>query len=228
MISLDLSMPNQVSAGDRQPAIVQHGTLPVRRELRSGETYLAFAQQALPPGPLSAQPASTPGAKGVSEGSGQAKSAPQVNPVVVDSVTGEVYGAFVPYKPPAAVPVQLGNTPPTHEIPQPQVTDVLPRAHYVPNAKGRPATSLHPDIAAANAAAIRRKQSTPPPVTGESRPPADDYSITPTQGVQYTTPTGQTAQPAIGATIRSAQPANDMGASSSSQTPSQTPSQDRR
>ena len=53
-----------------------------------------------------------------------------------------------------------------------------PRPGMSPNARTRPTTSSHPDIAAANAAAIRRRQSNPP-ATGESKPPAEEITITP-------------------------------------------------
>ena len=148
-------------------------------------------QQVLGPGPLTAQPASQQNA--------QAGSAPQTTTsnAAIDPATGEVYGPFVPYKPPPPVSVQLGSTPPVHNLPTPSVTDVLPTARYVPNAKTRNTTSSsHPDIAAANAAAIRRQQSNPPRA-GESKPPADVITATPTDNVQYSAgqSNGQVTQP---------------------------------
>ena len=110
---------------------------------------------------------------------------------VIDPATGEVYGPYVPYK---ATPVQLGNTTPAQPVPQPEVTDVLPTARYVPNAKSNSNTSSHPDVNAANAAAIRRRQSDPP-MTGQSKPPAEEITTDPpTEAVQYQPYTGQTPQ----------------------------------
>jgi tetratricopeptide (TPR) repeat protein len=114
-----------------------------------------------------------------------------------------VYGAYVPYVPPtqpgdglytpSPVPVQLGNATPHTNLPQqPEVTDVLPTAHYVPNAKGhRSSTSSHPDIAEAQAGTVRRHQSNPV-MMGQSNPPADDYSGTPTENTQYSPAQDQT------------------------------------
>lgn len=120
----------------------------------------------------------------------------------------EVYGPYVPYVPPAQntgytptpVPVQLGDATPRSVPPQREVTDVLPAAKYVPNAKGkrRPTTSSHPDIAEAEAGSARRKQSNPNlGMTGQSTPPAEDLSAPPTQNTQYVLPLtqGQTTQP---------------------------------
>ena len=163
-------------------------------------------QQALGPGPLTSQPASQAAVRqNVQQNAQQATqaqtSAAPLNTTgntTVDPATGEVYGPFVPYKPPPPVPVQLGSTPPVHNLPTPAVTDVLPTAKYVPNAKTRSTTSSHPDIAAANAAAIRRKQSDPPR-EGESKPPADAIIVTPpADNVQYNAgQNGQTTQPGM-------------------------------
>jgi len=90
------------------------------------------------------------------------------------------------------------------------VTDVLPTARTLPNAKANVPTSTHPDIAAANAAATRRRQSDPP-LTGESRPPEEVITTAPTEGVQYTP--GQVTQPAPGQT----QPYQQQGGDSSGQ-----------
>ena len=54
----------------------------------------------------------------------------------------DIYGPYVPYAPPAgqtgyapsAVPVQLGDNSPKNDPAQREITDVLPRARYVPNA----------------------------------------------------------------------------------------------
>ena len=123
--------------------------------------------------------------------------------------TGEVYGPYVPYQPPAPVPVQLGTQQPQKPATQPEVTDVLPKARYVPNAHNRRSTASHPSVDAANAAAARRNQSKPIPagdsgtgtaLSGESHPPADDYNTAaPTEptvytGAPYDLQTGQRTQ----------------------------------
>ena len=158
-------------------------------------------RQALRPGPLTARPASQLPpqpmtglqVQNTAPNTIQNKAQNTTTNTAIDPATGEVYGPYVPYRPPPAVPVQLGSTPPVHNLPTPAVTDVLPTAKYVPNAKTRPTTSSHPDVAAANAAAIRRKQSNPP-VTGQSKPPADEITISPTENVQYNA-NGQVTQP---------------------------------
>ena len=125
-----------------------------------------------------------------------------------------IYGPYVPYVPPSttqmytpsAVPVQLGDATPQNLPSQREVTDVLPTAHYVPNSKSKrraSGTSSHPDIAAAEAASARKRQSNPNlGMTGQSSPPQDDISV-PTQNTQYQVPqplsaqrpTSQTVQP---------------------------------
>jgi tetratricopeptide (TPR) repeat protein len=120
-----------------------------------------------------------------------------------------VYGAYVPYTPPAQsqsqfqsndglytpspVAVQLGDATPHTNLPQqPEVTDVLPTARYVPNAKARrSSTSSHPDIAEAQAGTVRRHQSNPV-MMGQSNPPTDDYSNPPTENTQFNPAQDQT------------------------------------
>ncbi len=78
----------------------------------------------------------------------------------------DVYGPYVPYVPPtqsggytaSAVPIQLGNNTPRNLPPQPEITDVLPTARYMPNAQS---------------------------LSGQSQPSANDNALT-TQNVQYT------------------------------------------
>ncbi len=103
---------------------------------------------------------------------------------------GVVYGPYVPYVPPSPVPVQLGDATPHSLPPQREVTDVLPTARYVPNARTkRKAASSHPDIAEAEAAGARRRQSNPNlGMTGQSNPPAEDSGAPPAQEAQYTPP----------------------------------------
>jgi len=90
---------------------------------------------------------------------------------------------------PSVVAVQLGDSRPHPAPTQAEVTDVLPTVHYVPNARAVQTISSHADIAAAQAASIRRHQSDPDTArTGQSNPPPDD-SITATgEDAQYTVP----------------------------------------
>jgi tetratricopeptide (TPR) repeat protein len=125
---------------------------------------------------------------------------------------GEVYGPYIPYIAPDtsnAVPmfsgvathVQLApSTGSPQNIANVEATDVLPSTRYVANAKTRrTGRSAHPDIAAAEAAEIRRNQSNPAgrslsnvptSMVGQSRPP-DDVDVAPLQQTQY----GQLSQP---------------------------------
>ncbi len=119
---------------------------------------------------------------------------------MVDPITGETYGPYVPYKPTS---VQLGSTPEVRPMTKPEVTDVLPTARYVPNAKVDNKSTSRPDLNGEKAAAIRRRQSEPPPPTGQSKPPVEDYNTTPTEGAQYTGQTGQIAQPGAGTANKS-------------------------
>ncbi len=91
---------------------------------------------------------------------------------------GVVYGAFVPYQPPAAASSQPAVGP---------AYDSVPTARYVPNAHAAGAVSSQPSVTAASAAAARRRQSHPlaaptaaTTLSGESHPPDEDYSTTPT------------------------------------------------
>jgi cellulose synthase operon protein C len=110
----------------------------------------------------------------------------------------DAYGSFVPYvaPPPAedsanyygskptVIAVQLGNSTPHPAPPATEVTDVIPTARYVPNARGSdPTLSSHPDIAAAQAASIRRQQSDTGVRTGQSLPV--DISTAPTENAEY-------------------------------------------
>jgi tetratricopeptide (TPR) repeat protein len=87
---------------------------------------------------------------------------------------------------PGAVAVQLGDSTP-HPVPTPlEEVDVLPTARYVANARGGEMTSSHPDIAAAQAAEIRRRQSIPNPPAGQAGSAVETTSA-PVHDVQYTT-----------------------------------------
>ena len=157
------------------------------------------------PGPLTTQPASeqpaAPAPMPVQQVTVQTAPVQQM-PAQQSGAPADVYGPYVPYVPPAAQAVQLGTPTTVHTPAQPEVTDVLPTARYVPNAQSQPTTSSHPDVNAASAAAARRAHSAQPR-TGESNPPVEDYSTTPTESVQYSPaaaaaqvaqPSGQTQQ----------------------------------
>ena len=136
-------------------------------------------------------PAALPAAAQDAARAGAQTRAQETTPVV-DPVTGELYGPYVPYTP---TKVQLGSKPVTHTAVQPEVTDVLPKARYVPNARVD-SVGGSSDLNAANAAAIRRRQSDPP-LTGESHPPVEEIKTAPpTQPAQYGNQSGsQVAQP---------------------------------
>ena len=72
------------------------------------------------------------------------------------TVNGVVYGPYVPYTPPPATSVQLGSTPPTRQIKQPEVTDVLPTAKYTPGKTHKRTNAATRPEAAADLAARRR------------------------------------------------------------------------
>lgn len=88
----------------------------------------------------------------------------------------DIYGPYVPYVSsnqnigyaPSPVQVQLGDNSPRIGPTQREVTDVLPTARYVPNARSS-----------------RTKAHSGPILSGQSSPPPDDYSATPTQNTQY-------------------------------------------
>ncbi len=89
----------------------------------------------------------------------------------------------------SAVAVQLGDRTPHPALPLAEVTDVLPTARYVSNARAVQTVSSHPDIAAAQAAEIRRHQSDPGTArTGQSSPPAEDSIMATEENAQYTSP----------------------------------------
>ncbi len=95
----------------------------------------------------------------------------------------------------SAVTVQLGDNAPRPSPPQAEVTDVLPTAHYVANASAGQTVSSHPDIAAAQAADIRRHQSDPDTLrTGQSNPPPEDSIVATEQNAQYSSPQQVLAQ----------------------------------
>ncbi len=140
------------------PAVfhANHALLRQASYLQQSGAEQSVQAQGLKPGPLSAQPT----APAAPAASGQ-----------------EVYGPYVPYHPPAATAAPTVVPP----------VESAPTARYVPNATSRPTSSSHPEVNAAAAAGARRRQSIPAatPRSGESKPPVEDYSTTPTETVQY-------------------------------------------
>ncbi len=120
------------------------------------------------PGPLTAQP--------VSSQPMPAQAPAQVTAVPPARPADDAFGPYVPYVPPASKIMQPVTTP----TQPPQGTAAVPTAHYLPNATSRPASSTRPS----GSAALSRRQSAQPR-TGESMPPAEDYSTTQTENVQY-------------------------------------------
>jgi len=114
----------------------------------------------------------------------------QSQPYISAAPQEEIYGPYVPYTPPvqaaSAVPsssavaaqnpgwgytpspvqVQLGDSTPHLEPSQKEVTDVLPTARYMPNAR------------------LGSQKSTRP-MMGQSNPPPDDYGTLTTHNAQY-------------------------------------------
>ena len=139
------------------------------------------------PGPLTAQPVSG------------AAAAP------ASGSTDELYGPYVPYHAPA--PVKPVVSSPTPAATAPAVSEVLPTARYVPNAK----------VKSTGATAARRPAAEPR--TGESKPPAEDYTVQ-TDPVQYNPAqaaqqnqqqTTQPAQPGTGSSTYTQQNGNSNG-----------------
>jgi cellulose synthase operon protein C len=189
------------------------------------------SQSSLPPMPPSGTYPSAEPAYPQSQqlGQGPLSSQPVQGTLAYPGNNNVVYGAYVPYVPPSPVPVQLGDATPHTNLPQqPEVTDVLSTAHYVPNAKGhRSSTSSHPDIAEAQAGAARRHQSNPV-LMGQSTPPAADYTGTPTENTQYSPAQDQTqlqaqlraqAQAQSAAQLQNREAAQQTGDSSAQQYP---------
>jgi len=144
----------------RTPAQQQQGTQP---------------QVPQPSRPLTTKPAS--------QNSSQAAPGQTTTPATNDVV----YGPYVPYVPPPATSVQLGATPPTRQIKQPEVTDVLPTAKYATNPNAKVPTASKAQLNA-QAAERRRAAARAAKVTGQSKPPVEDYVTPPTEPAQYATP----------------------------------------
>ncbi len=93
------------------------------------------------------------------------QSAPPVPEIALQSAARTTEGTATA-QPPLPLAVRLGdNNVPRLAAPQAEVTDVLPTARYVANARAVQGVSSHPAIAAAEAAEIRRHQSDVGPET---------------------------------------------------------------
>jgi tetratricopeptide (TPR) repeat protein len=118
-------------------------------------------------------------------------------PATATKTNDVVYGPYVPYTPPPATSVQLGATPPTRQIKQPEVTDILPTAKYAPNANAKVPAASRAELSA-EAAERRRASARAAKVTGQSKPPDEVYATPATEPAQYTTPLTKTpSQPAV-------------------------------
>jgi tetratricopeptide (TPR) repeat protein len=155
---------------------------PAKRQTTQAQQQGSQVQVPQPSRPLTTKPA------------GQAAPAQNGQPPATNNV---VYGPYVPYVPPAATSVQLGATPPTRQIPRPEVTDVLPTAKYSPNANAKVPAASRARLNA-EAAERRRAAARAAKVVGQSKPPVEDYATPPTEPAQYATPLTTTpSQPAV-------------------------------
>ena len=211
---------------EEAPTLFHQASYYEPQQAQAAQAQSGQAQQAAPPdttvyqpyvpykpGPLTAQPASIQPASAQPASAQPASQPPaqpsvQAAPAAPAAQTSDTYGPYVPYVAPAPTPVQLGTPTPVHTPAQPEVTDVLPTARYVPNAKSHSAESSHAEINAASAAAARRRQSAQAR-TGESNPPAEDYNTTLTETVQYNS----------AAAAQVSQPSGQANQNSSSQPP---------
>ncbi|HEY9139166.1 MAG TPA: cellulose synthase subunit BcsC-related outer membrane protein [Terriglobus sp.] len=98
---------------------------------------------------------------------------------------GEVYGPYVPYVPPS-----LDNATPmiSYSPSQVQVTKGSATRNVANSRRG--GKTVHPEIASAEAAAARRRQSDPRSMMGQSTPPDEIADGTPRE-TQYSTQVGQ-------------------------------------
>ncbi len=138
--------------------------------------YIPQASSAQPSvGDLGPAPAQAPSASSVSPLFPPAYTPAQPYPPqqTASAVQREPFGPYVPYVPspanagftPSPVPVQLGDNSPQIGPAQREVTDVLPTARYMPNAQ------------------TARNNGR---MSGQSRPPGEDFSSPPTRNTQFT------------------------------------------
>jgi tetratricopeptide (TPR) repeat protein len=223
------------SYDDTTPVVPPYMSNPVAQPGSGG-------QSSLPNGPPPAEVASTvrtASAQALGQAQPTSQVVPQAPAAQPATQGGQVYGPFVPYAPPArpagqaasangpAVSVQLGNNTPHPAQPQADVTDVLPTARYSPSARANQAAASQADVAAAQAARIRKLQAesnaakaaqaqapaqklVPQPAT----PPASGIGNIPDTGAQQypqpRTPPG--ANPAQAAAVPAPVPAQPVAA----------------
>lgn len=134
---------------------------------------------------------------------------------------GEIYGPFVPYRPEAPskdmavmplysgvvqhvkIPAAMDPAPEGDQIANAETVEQ--QMKYLPNSRIQKGTSVPPEIAAFDAAEVRRHQSDlnpgtisavptmTGPMSGQSNPPTE--ADIPVQQTQYVAPTGQTTRP---------------------------------
>lgn len=97
------------------------------------------------------------------------------------SFNGEVFGPYVPYQAPTAQNARPVVTYSASDVRVPAASTT----RNVRNTTHTGKSSVHPEIAAAEAAATRRRQSDPRSMMGQSKPPVDDIQDGTGQNTQY-------------------------------------------
>ncbi len=146
-------------------------------------------------GPLTAQPA--------------AQARATVDAASEEVHGGEVYGPYVPYTPSK---VQPGVIQPAHVLVQGPAADGVPAGSDVRASRSSQPVVSPPHGAAAEVAHTRHAQKavTKAALTGESKPPEEQYTTAPTETVQYL-PYDPGARNAGAGNARAAQPAISTG-----------------
>lgn len=221
-----MSNPEESNAAARQGGGSKNSPANGAPQAEVESTVHAASAQALG----DSQPAARPSAQVVTQAPAASSSSPA-------ATGGQVYGPFVPYVPAArpaatatnanssAVQVQLGNSTPHPAQPQADVTDVLPTARYSPSARANQAAASQAEVAAAQAARIRKLQAesnaakaaqarapaqklAPQPAT---RPASEVGNVPDTGAQQYPQPrTPPAANPALPAAVPAPAPAQPV------------------
>jgi tetratricopeptide (TPR) repeat protein len=193
MVHLNRVLSPTMMLSDGMPQQSAPGTQPTQSSQDQNGQPQAPQQQPSGQRRITPAPTGTPSGGQAGGQTGAQTGSQTATPPVATPDGSDEYGPYVPYHPPAPVPVQLGNSGAQQPATKPEVTDVLPTARYVPNAKSRSTTSRHASESAA--AAARRRQSQPEQpagsatgtaLTGQANPPEDDYNAAPTTPAQYT------------------------------------------
>jgi tetratricopeptide (TPR) repeat protein len=192
-------LPSYINQAPLPPYDGQSRAVPPYMTVPEGEAKSANAPAQA--AAVASPPAQAEAASAVQSASGQALTQPGGGNygVGVGYVAPPPSSIAVPDKrfgPTTAVPVQLGNNAPHPEIPQTEMTDVLPTARYSPSARADRAAAAEPEVSAARADRIRRLQADAAAArAGQSNPPAEAPVTAPTQNAEYTTQP-QVTQPA--------------------------------